>query len=213
MIPWPEAAKPLLPFSLDRQDGAHDMAHLWRVWCNARAIAADEGGDLEILLAAVLLHDCVWVDKGSDQRPMASRLAAQRAAQVLGRQDWPSDRIARVAHAIEAHSFSARITPLTLEAKVLQDGDRLDALGLIGAARCLWIAGARGVAILDPVDPGAEARALDDAAYALDHFKVKLFTLGEGFQTETGRKMAKARMDRLRGFYDGLIAEVQPPIP
>ncbi len=78
---------------------------------------------------------------------------------------------------IEAHSFSANIETRTLEAKILQDADRLDAIGVIGAARCFYIAGRMGSALYDSNDPMAENRPLDDKNYALDHFRTKLFNL------------------------------------
>lgn len=205
----PDLAGQLLPHAFDRQDGAHDHAHLLRVWRNVARIAATEGGETDILTAATILHDSVWVDKGSDQRAQASRLAAERAGQVLAGLGWAQDRIARVHHAIHAHSFSAGITPQTLEAKVLQDADRLDAIGLIGVARCFYVAGMRQGALYDPQDPAAiSGRALDDTAFALDHFQTKLLRLAEGFQTATGQALAAARHARIRDYYQGLLDEL-----
>ena len=210
-FPLPELAAALLPHALDPQgaaDGAHDAGHLLRVWRNVERIQAEEGGDLRLLLAATLLHDCVWVDKGSPRRPQASRMAAGKARAVLEGLGWAQDDIARVAHAIEAHSFSAGIPPESLEAEILQDADRLDAIGHIGIARCLYVAGMRGGAIHHPDDPAAKNRPLDDAAYALDHFPAKLLGLGERMRTATGRRMARARSATLRAFHDGLLAEL-----
>ncbi|MFA9353024.1 hydrolase, partial [Escherichia coli] len=77
---------------------------------------------------------------------------------------------------IEAHSFSAKIAPETLEAKIVQDADRLEALGAIGLARVFAVSGALGVALFDAEDPFARQRGLDDKQYALDHFQTKLLT-------------------------------------
>lgn len=207
-FPLPDLARVLLPHAFDVRDGAHDEAHLLRVWRNVAAIAGAEGGDIRILQAATLLHDCVWVDKSSPDRPFASRMAAQKAHGVLLALDWAEGDVARACHAIEAHSFSAAIRPQSLEAQILQDADRLDAMGFIGVARCMYLAGARGATICHPTDPAAEGRPLDEGAYALDHFQTKLLGLGAGMQTETGRQMAAERSARLRAFYDGLLAEV-----
>lgn len=206
--PHPELARALLPHAFDRSDGAHDEAHLRRVWRNVEAIRGEEGGDSEILLAATLLHDCIWVDKASPERPLASRMAADKARALLTALGWAPERTEQACHAIAAHSFSAGIAPETTEAMILQDADRLDAMGHIGIARCLYLAGASGRAIYDPADPAARTRALDDAAFALDHFRTKLLTLGEGFRTATGRRLARDRAMVLRDFYDGLLAEV-----
>ncbi|MGB7648102.1 MAG: HD domain-containing protein, partial [Pseudomonas fluorescens] len=117
-------AADLLPHALEpSEDGAHDLSHLQRVWHNARTIHAQEGGDLEVLLAAVLLHDCVAVEKNSPLRSRASRLAAEKASVVLADLNWSRANISAVAHAIEAHSFSANIPAASLEAQIMQDAD------------------------------------------------------------------------------------------
>ena len=108
---------------------------------NALRIHGSEGGDLRIIAAAVLLHDCVSVEKNSPDRAHASRLAAEKAFEVLDTLGWRTMEISAVGHAILTHSFSANIPPESLEAKILQDADRLDAIGMIGAARCFYIAG------------------------------------------------------------------------
>lgn len=205
--PHADLAAHVIPL-LDPADGAHDLAHLLRVWHNARRIAAAEGSRPNILAAAILLHDCVAVEKSSPLRARASILAADRASEILGHLGWPVEATADVAHAISAHSFSAGIAPVTLEARVLQDADRLDALGHIGIARCFYVAGRMGSAIHDADDVSAERRPLDDTRYALDHFRTKLLRLGEGFQTATGSRMAAERTRIMAAFLDGFEAEL-----
>ena len=206
--PFADLATQVMPL-LATADGAHDVAHLLRVWRNVRAIAAVEGGRLDILAAASLLHDCVAVEKSSPPRSKASLLAADRATEILKRIGWSTEAISDVAHAIAAHSFSAGIAPATLEARVLQDADRLDALGHIGIARCFYIAGRMGSAIYHPGDVSAEHRSLDDMRYALDHFRTKLLRLGESFQTATGSRMAAERTRVITTFLTGFEAELQ----
>ncbi|WP_069704880.1 HD domain-containing protein [Burkholderia seminalis] len=195
---WPDA----------HGDGAHDTSHLQRVWKNAAAIHAEEGGDAEVLCAATLLHDCVAVEKDSPLRAQASRLSAEKARRVLKSLGWPDAKIDAVAHAVEAHSYSARIAPRTLEAKVLQDADRLDAIGMVGVARCFYVAGRMGSALYDPADPHAANRALDDTRFAIDHFRTKLLKLATGFQTVTGTRMANVRRERLQRFLDAFSDEI-----
>ncbi|MEN8512941.1 HD domain-containing protein [Burkholderia sp. RS02] len=172
------------------------------------AIHAEEGGDAEVLFAATLLHDCVSVEKNSPLRPQASRLSAEKARLVLKSLDWPDAKIDAVAHAVEAHSFSAGVTPMTLEAKTLQDADRLDAIGMLGVARCFYVAGRMGSALYDPADPHASARELDDTRFAIDHFRTKLLKLASGFQTATGARLANIRHDRLRRYLDEFADEI-----
>ena len=202
--PYEKLAATLLPHAVQHDDGAHDAAHLQRVWKNATAIQALEGGDPEILVAAVLLHDCVAVEKDSPQRALASWLAAEKASRLLAKQDWPQARIAAVAHAIESHSYSGGIQPESLEAKILQDADRLDSMGFVGVARCFYTAGRMGSALYNP-DPD---HRLDDRRYALDHFYTKLLKLSGSFQTATGQRMAAERDVRLRQFLENFQAEI-----
>lgn len=207
--PLQALAAELLPHALEpSEDGAHDLSHLQRVWHNVRTVQAEEGGDLEVLLAAVLLHDCGAVEKNSPLRSQASRLAAEKASAVLADRDWPSAKINAVAHAIEAHSFSANITPTSLEAKIMQDADRLDSLGMLGVARTFYIAGRMGSGLYDPQDPEAKARDYDDKRFCLDHFQTKLLHLADGFQTISGQRLARIRHERLKGFMELFKEEI-----
>lgn len=206
--PYQALAADLLPHAADTTDGSHDLAHILRVFRNALRIHAGEGGDGEVLAAAVLLHDCVAVEKDSPLRSEASRLASEKAAAILRHLGWPEAKVVAVAHAVLAHSFSANIPPETREARILQDADRLDAIGMVGAARCFYVAGRLNSQLYDPADPRAEHRAADDRTYSLDHFPAKLFRLAEGFQTAAGARFARERHDRLRQFYDLFIEEI-----
>lgn len=206
--PYQKLAELLLSFFRMNDDGAHDLSHLERVWRNARFIQAEEGGDLEMIAAAVLLHDYVQVPKDSPMRSKAAALAADKARSILETIGWRTPRIRLVAEAIESHSFSAGLTPRSLEGRILQDADRLDAIGLTGVARCFYTAGRMGSALYNREDPAAQSRALDDLHFALDHFPNKLLGLATRFQTNTGRQLARIRERRLRQFYDGMLAEI-----
>jgi uncharacterized protein len=206
--PHAELAGELLPHAFAADDGSHDASHLIRVWKNALRIQAEEGGDTRRLAAAVLLHDCVSVEKNSPLRAEASRLAAEKASAILNGLGWSAADISSVAHAILTHSFSANLAPEMLEARILQDADRLDAIGMVGAARCFYIAGRMSSALYDPLDPLAESRALDDKAFAIDHFETKLFRLADGFQTAAGRRLALERQARLRSVLAMLLDEI-----
>lgn len=206
--PHEALARDLLAHAVSGDDGSHDLAHIHRVFRNAMRIHVAEGGNGRVLAAAVLLHDCVAVEKSSPLRPQASQLAAEKASAILAGLGWDASNIAAVAHAITTHSFSAALAPETIEAKILQDADRLDAIGMVGAARCFYTAGRMGSALYDPADPLAERRALDDRAFAIDHFAAKLFKLSDNFQTEAGRLMARERHDRLKTVLAQFIDEI-----
>ena len=193
-------------------DGAHDGAHILRVWRNVCAIAdglnQTDAPDMELLAAAVILHDCVAVEKNHPDRARASRMAAGRARHVMAPLQWAAPRLDALAHAIEAHSFSGGVPPESLEAKILQDADRLDAIGAIGVARCFYVAGRTGAQLYDAADPGAHRRELDDTRFAVDHFHTKLLKLAAGFQTAPGRRMAEERTAWMASFLETLRAEM-----
>jgi uncharacterized protein len=203
-----ELASQLVPHIAADGDGAHDLSHIARVWESAMSLCAEEGGDAEIIAAAVLLHDCVHVPKNSPERASASRLAAEKARVVLTELGWAADRTGHVGSAIESHSYSGGVTPVTLEACILQDADRLDAIGMVGIARCFYTAGRMGSELYEASDPGGEARELDDARYALDHFPKKLLRVSSGFRTAAGARMARERHAEVERFYRGLLREI-----
>jgi uncharacterized protein len=179
-------------------DAAHDREHIRRVVRNARALAAEAGADLAVVLPAAWLHDCVAVPKDSPQRSLASTMAAAAAATFLATAGYPPPLIPQVAHAIAAHSFSAGIAPLTLEARVVQDADRLDALGAVGIARCLMLGAQLGRPLYDPAEPFPTRRTADDAVSSIDHFYTKLLGLAATMATTAGRAEAERRSDFMR---------------
>lgn len=189
-------------------DAAHDTAHIRRVVANARRLAVAEGAQLEIVLPAAWLHDCVAVSKNSLDRSRASAEAARSACDVLRACHYPDHYLAEIAHAIEAHSFSAGIAPRTIEAMVVQDADRLDALGAIGIARCMMVGGALGRPLYNSDDPFATARLPDDTTSTIDHFYTKLFTIATTMQTATGQAEAHARCAFMHAFLAQLGHEI-----
>jgi uncharacterized protein len=189
-------------------DGAHDLTHFERVWRNAQALLAHyPQADALVVLAACYLHDLVNVPKDDPRRSGASHLSAGLACERLAALGFPADKLAGVAHAIEAHSFSAAVPATTLEARIVQDADRLDGLGAVGLARMFYIAGRMGSALAHGTDPLARERPLDDKAYALDHIDTKLARLPGMMQTDAGRALAEARLATLTDFRAAFAAE------
>lgn len=191
-------------------DGAHDIAHFRRVWKTAQQLNQAEGATADelILLAAAYLHDIVSLPKNHPERHLSSRLAAREAAVILLELEFPPEKIPAVCHAIEAHSFSANLPAHTQEARLLQDADRMEALGAIGLARVFYTSGRMQRAMFDPYDPLARHRQLDDQAYALDHFFVKLYKVADSMQTQAGRQMAQARRQLLERYVEELLQEL-----
>ncbi len=192
-------------------DAAHDVAHFRRVWRTAQHLMEDQKVDGLVVLTACYFHDIVSLAKNDPQRAMASRMAAEKTASILKEDflDFPEENFTAVRHAIEAHSYSAGIVPHTLEAKIVQDADRLEALGAIGLARVFAVAGSLGVALFDSNNPFADGRELNDKRYALDHFQTKLLTLPATMQTEKGRALAQYNAEYLVQFMAKISAELQ----
>jgi uncharacterized protein len=189
-------------------DAAHDLEHIRRVVANAQRLAEIEGARMEIVLPAAWLHDCVSVPKHSPERALASRLAADAAGAFLRDAGYPVELIPEIEHAIHAHSFSAGVAPETPEAKVVQDADRLDALGAVGIARTLMLGGAMGLPLYDADEPIPVARTPDDRRNVIDHFYVKLLRLAGTMQTPAGRAEAEARTASMQRFLDELRREL-----
>ena len=189
-------------------DGAHDANHLERVWRNAQALLARHpDADALVVMAACYLHDLVNLPKNDPERDQASTRSARLARHQLAWMNFPPERLDAVAHAIEAHSFSANIAAESLEAKIVQDADRLDALGAVGLARMFYTAGRMGSALAHDTDPAGLDRALDDKTYSLDHIAVKLATLPGTMRTPAGRRLGEERLRQLNAFRDTFIAE------
>jgi len=193
---------------MEQADSGHGLDHVCRVVINAQAIGATEGADMRIVEPAAWLHDCVIVPKNSPQRSQASRLAAVKAVELLASIKYPAELIAPIGHCIAAHSFSAGIPCTSLEARVVQDADRLEALGAIGVARCLMTGGAMRQRLYHPDDPFPVDRTPEDSLQSIDHFFAKLLTLAETMQTATGKAMAKQRTVFMAEFLKQLACEI-----
>ncbi len=201
-------AEVIRQWSAHPADGAHDLGHLRRVWARAQLIALDTPCDLEILLAGCMFHDLVNLPKSHPERARASTLSAEAACHFLRADGFPEAKLSAVGHAIAAHSFSAAITPMTTEARVLQDADRLEALGAIGIARMFHVSGAMSGGLFDAEDPMALNRPRDDRAFALDHIETKLLKLVDTMQTAPGRAMAAERAEWMLSFRTRLLSEI-----
>lgn len=201
----------------DVSDPAHDFDHFRRVWVLSQIIAKGEGwwDDLDhlALLGAAYFHDIVNPPKDSPLRSLASQSSANLTRELLAGDDIPVETMDRMAHAIEAHSFSAGIEPRSNEARVLQDADRLEALGAIGLARVFAVSGALGRGLFNSEDLLADHRPLDDTQYAVDHFEIKLLRIPERMNTKTGSALANERADVLRDYLRTLKAELEIEIP
>ena len=163
---------------------------------------------MEILLLAVLLHDLVVYPKGSTKSLKSSDESADLAENILQSYSYPQDKINQICYCIRVHNYSKSLVPASLEGRILQDADRLDALA-IGIARTFSIGGSEGRKFYNIDDPFfRSSRDLDDKQWTLDHFHIKLLKL-EGFMhTKTARKIAQERTRFMMLFMRQLQKEI-----
>ena len=208
---WQSRFENWLHTSWPQDDKAHDIAHFRRVWKTAQHIMQGTEADPLVVLTACYFHDVVNLPKNHPQRHLASSKAAVETRRILSEDfiDFPVELHNAVAHAIQAHSFSAGIKPETLEARIAQDADRLESLGAIGLARVFYTSGALGRALFDSDDPLGRDRQLDDASWTLDHFQKKLLRLPDTMQTAEGKRLAQHNVAFLVTYMAKLCAELQ----
>ncbi|MGA9531604.1 MAG: HD domain-containing protein [Anaerolineales bacterium] len=201
----------------DEHDPVHGLDHVLRVAALAEKLARASTADLEIVLAAALLHDAKGAAPvgGTADRADHERASATFAAGILTEEGWPPDRIEAVQHCIRAHRYRGSESPRTLEAKVLFDADKLDVLGAFGIARTIAYACQAGQPIFQPpsgqfIETGELAPGEAHSAY--HEYVFKLQRVKDRLQTEVGRQWAEAREPLLHAFFRQLAAEASGEI-
>lgn len=189
-------------------DPAHDMNHVIRVVHLARQLAQDEHADINIIVPAAWLHDCITLPKDAPDKHTTSTLAADEAVRFLRTVAYPESYLESIHHAIIAHSYSADVPPESLEACIVQDADRLDALGAIGIARCMLVGGSLHSPLYNPGDVFCENREPEDNRYVIDHFFCKLLHLAEKLHTPSARKEADRRLEFMRLYLEEFRREL-----
>ena len=196
--------KKISKIKLEKNDPAHDFEHIMRVYRNAEKICKTENGNKKLILSAVLLHDIVKIKNQKDSATKSAKLSEI----ILKENNFFDDEIEIISDAIKEHSFSKGKIPSSIEGKILQDADRLDAIGAIGLARVFSFSGSNNRPFYDPNDPFSRNRSVNDNKWALDHFFEKLLTLEKKMNTKTGKILAKNRTKILKNFLKELKSEI-----
>ncbi|HCM1068162.1 HD domain-containing protein [Vibrio parahaemolyticus] len=189
-------------------DAAHDIEHVKRVVKTAKQLCDEENADIAIVLPAAYLHDCFTYPKDHPNRKQSSAIAAKKAIAYLESIQYPQHYHDAIAHAIEARSFSANIRPNTLEAQIVQDADRLDALGAIGVTRCIQVSTHFNAQLYNDNDMFAKERELNDKQFTVDHFQTKLFKIVDTMNTESAKLEANKRKAFMQTYLKQLYDEV-----
>ncbi|MFO0678935.1 MAG: HD domain-containing protein [Polyangiaceae bacterium] len=205
-----DAVRTLARAKTPGDESAHDFQHVLRVAANAETLARAEGASVGVAVSAALLHELFNHPKGHPDKKRSGEICAARAAVELRALGAPEDEVAAVSYAIAVHPFSLGVLPTTLEARILQDADRLDAIGAVGIARCFATTADMKRPFYSVDDPFCSSRAPDDRAWGIDHFFTKLLGLGAGMHTATARSIAARRVAFMRTFLDELASEITP---
>ncbi|MBI2128257.1 MAG: HD domain-containing protein [Nitrosarchaeum sp.] len=190
-------------------DSAHDFDHIMRVFKNAQKICKNENANEKLVLGAVLLHDIVSYPKSDKRSKSSSIKSAEKSKKILKKFNFTKEEIQTISDAIRDHSFSRNKIPATIEGKILQDADRLDAIGAIGIARVFAVSGSEKRSFYNVKDPFCKNRIPDDEIWALDHFYRKLLKLESLMNTKSGKIEAKKRTKVLKDFLNELKKEIQ----
>lgn len=207
---WPEVAA-----RCESSDLAHDAEHVLRVYVWAMKLAPEADADRDLVGAAALVHDLVNVPKESSQRAEASAFSARASLPLLEEAGYRPHEADVIVDAVLTCSWSKGEAPRSAEGRVLQDADRLDAIGALGIARTLITGGAMaargadGLTFYAAHDPLATERDPDDRRYALDHFAVKLLKLAESMHLPTAKAEAARRHQRMLTFLEQLEREIR----
>lgn len=195
-------------------DSAHGFDHVERVWRLAMRIAREENASAAIVNDAALLHDVGRVEQmssGGDHAEIGARIAAEVLAEAK------AEHRQAVCEAIREHRFRADRRPSTLEAQVLFDADKLDAIGAIGIARAYAVGGALHQRLWATVPDALAGRPASQGADDLDNaehtpvheFVFKLRRLADIVVTPTARRMAAERHAFMCAYFERLQLEIE----
>ena len=193
---------------------AHDRFHIERVYRWSLRLAHEAGADADLTGATALVHDLAFVPKDSPDRAQGGERSAILAGEVLSAAGYALSDTSDIAEAVRTSSWSRGLAPTNALGVVLQDTDRLDAIGAVGLLRTVACAQymsrpQRPGRFYHDADPFADsARALDDKAQAIDHCYAKLLKLAEGLRLPTARAEGAVRHAALLNFLNDLRREL-----
>jgi len=187
--------------------GSHGFDHTERVYNLAVKIGKDEEVDIDVIKAAALLHDIARQGEEDGKVKCHAEEGAKIAEEMLNKLDFPKDKIEKVTYAIKVHRYSKGIKPETKEAAVIQDADRLDALGAICIARVFSYGGKKGRPLYDTAIPPKKVYE-SDATTSINHFYEKILNIKpQTFNTRSAQEIAKERYQFVSEFVSRFIKE------
>ncbi|MEI8224196.1 MAG: HD domain-containing protein [bacterium] len=181
---------------LPDNDPSHDREHIKRVLLAAKKIQQKEGGDLEIIIPAVIFHDVITYPKNDPRSKLSTEESAAFAQDILERYrgyHYPSEKITQVTTCILECSWSKGLTATTWESKILQDADRLEATGVIAVMRTFTSGGQMNRPLYNHLDPFCKLGVPEGVGASLDLFYQRLLKVLPTLHSKTAHKMATRR--------------------
>lgn len=194
----------------DGAKGSHDWEHTLRVCGLCERIGQAEKADMDVLRVAAYLHD---IGRAGQDSTLGAVCHAEKGAEMA----WPiveklplsEEQKTNVIHCIRAHRFRGKCRPETVEAKVLFDADKLDAIGAVGVARAFLFAGEVGARLHNPELIIEETMPYTREDTGFREYKVKLCKIRDRILTKKGRKLADERHAFMEEFFKRFIEEYE----
>lgn len=188
--------------------GSHDWEHTLRVHALCRRIGPREGADMLVLEAAAYLHDIGRADQDASRGALChALLGAEKARSLLTALPLDPARRDNIVHCVRAHRFRDDHAPASLEARVLFDADKLDAIGAVGVARAYLFAGELGACLHNPDMPPEACRSYSRNDTGYREYMVKLSKIKARILTAEGRRLAEERHAFMAAFFDRFLEE------
>ena len=201
-----DRAKEFAKSIFEGDSSGHDIHHTIRVHDLARTICSEEGGDEDIVRLSALLHDV-------DDRKLFGDNGYANARRFMDSESIGKADQDRICEIIGQISFKGKdsVVPTTIEGKIVQDADRMDAIGAIGIARAFAYGGSRGRPMYDPDDAPKEGMSekeyFSNKGSSINHFYEKLLLLKDMMNTPTAKRMAQKRHDYMVRFLEEFMSE------
>jgi len=194
----------------DGAAGSHDWEHTLRVFRLCEMLGPAENADMDVLRAAAYLHDIgrVFQDASSGAVCHAEK-GAQMAGPLVESLPFTAAQKQNIIHCIRSHRFRNRHHPDTLEAKILYDADKLDAIGAVGVARAFLFAGEVGARLHNPDIQAEDARSYSENDTGYREYKVKLCKIKDRMLTAEGRRLACERHAFMDDFFNRFLDEYE----
>ena len=188
--------------------GGHGFDHSERVYNMAIKIAKAEDVDIDVIKVAALLHDIARKIESENKEKCHAEEGAKIAEEILEKTDFPKNKIPNVVHCIKVHRYSKGLKAETKEAEILQDADKLDALGAIITARVFSFDGKHNIPIYEPNNPPKNEYIPYGDSSGVNHLYEKVLKIKpETFKTKKAQEIAGGRSDFVKEFVERIKKE------